>query len=212
MIRSRPEPQIGDNSGSPVTAATEAAGQMRSYFERWQRLEEEKANVAEDLKNLFAEAKGFGFNTKAMRAVFRAETGDKSAQEEFDTICELYREALAPARPAPARVEKITEFHPAPHLSAGDDGRLSIPSPDADGAKMEGRLVPVSPERAADEAGHISVQSGQAVEDFQPPAFLIVPKKPSDYRPHCLHPEACGSSQLKHCHQCAKAAGLEAVA
>lgn len=206
MIRSRPEPQIGDNSGT-----TDAAGQMRSYFERWQRLEEEKANVAEDLKNLFAEAKGFGFNTKAMRAVFRAETGDKAAQDEFDTLCELYREALAPARPAPARVENITKILPAPHFSAADDGQPSIPSPDADGAKMEGRAT-ASPERAADEAGHISVQSGQAVEDFQPPAFLVVPKKPSDYRPHCLHPEACGSSQLKHCHQCAKAAGLEDAA
>lgn len=134
-----------------------------------------------------------------------------AAQDEFDALCELYREALAPARPAPARVENITKILPAPQFPADDDGRLSTPSLDADGAKMEGGSNTL-PERAADEADVVDVQSGQAVEDFQPPAFLVVPKKPSDYRPHCLHPEACGSSQLKHCHQCAKAAGLEDAA
>ena len=207
MIRTAP--QIGDNSGAPVTAATEAAGQMRSYFERWQRLEEEKANVAEDLKNLFAEAKGFGFNTKAMRAVFRAETGDKAAQDEFDALCELYREALAPARPAPARVENITKILPAPQFPADDDGRLSTPSLDADGAKMEGEPNTL-PERAADEADVVDVQSGQAVEDFQPPAFLIKPATP--LRPYCLEPENCGGYGRTHCKSCLRARGAESEA
>ena len=45
--------------------------QVRSAFQRWKNLEEEKARIADDLKELFAEQKAFGHNTKAMRAAFR---------------------------------------------------------------------------------------------------------------------------------------------
>jgi uncharacterized protein (UPF0335 family) len=84
---------------------------IRSYFDRWQRLEEEKRAISDDLKELFAEAKGNGLDSKALRTVFREQVGDKAAMEEFDAICDLYRASLtAPrARPAPAR-EIIEEF------------------------------------------------------------------------------------------------------
>lgn len=84
---------------------------LRSFFQRWQRLEEEKQTISDDLKELFAEAKGQGFDTKAMRAVFREEVGDRAERQEFDAICDLYRASLRKphARPAPAR-ENIEEF------------------------------------------------------------------------------------------------------
>jgi len=76
---------------------------LRSFFERWQRLEEEKKTLSDDLKELFSEAKGMGFDTKAMRAVFREQVGDKAAAEEFDAICDLYRSSLAGAGRARTR-------------------------------------------------------------------------------------------------------------
>ena len=54
------------------------AEQLRSYIERLERLEEEKKNVAEDIKEVFAEAKGNGFDTKTMKVhVFEFLTTDK---------------------------------------------------------------------------------------------------------------------------------------
>ena len=90
-------------------AVSVADGMLRSYFERWRRLEEEKQTISEDLKELFAEAKSHGFDTKAMRAVFREQGGDKNARLEFDAICDLYRSSLeAPrARPAPAHEKTL---------------------------------------------------------------------------------------------------------
>jgi len=76
---------------------------LRSFFERWQRLEEEKKTLSDDLKGLFSEAKGMGFDTKAMRAVFREQVGDKASAEEFDAICDLYRSSLAGAGRARTR-------------------------------------------------------------------------------------------------------------
>lgn len=85
------------------------------------------------------------------------------------------------------------EIAPAAPLSAGADGHPSIPSPDAGGS-----------ERAADEAGTCSAESGQAVEDFQPPVLLTKPRSP--LRPHCQRPESCAGYGAKHCYACLKAA------
>ena len=51
-----------------------AADHLRSYIERIERLEEEKKGIADDIKEIFAEAKGTGFDVKAMRAVLRLRT------------------------------------------------------------------------------------------------------------------------------------------
>jgi uncharacterized protein (UPF0335 family) len=74
-------------------------GHVRSLFERWQRLEEQKAEIADDLKELFAEAKGNGFNTKALRIAFRDEVADgdakaKAKRDSLDGDVALYRAAL----------------------------------------------------------------------------------------------------------------------
>lgn len=70
---------------------------LRSYYTRWQRLEEEKAALAEELKELFKQAKGEGLDTKALRAAFRlkakqeAETDD---DREHQAIVDTYLAAL----------------------------------------------------------------------------------------------------------------------
>lgn len=77
--------------------------QTRSFFERWQRLEEEKAALSEDLKELFAEAKHAGYEPKALREAFRQEAkeaeleanaGKKQKRDEHDALVETYRADL----------------------------------------------------------------------------------------------------------------------
>lgn len=71
-----------------------AADHLRSYIERIERLEEEKKGIADDIKDIFAEAKGTGFDVKAMRAILRLRKMDKADREEEEYMVELYRQAL----------------------------------------------------------------------------------------------------------------------
>jgi uncharacterized protein (UPF0335 family) len=71
-----------------------AADQLRSIIERIERLEEEKAALANDIKEVFAEAKSNGFDTKAMRKIIRMRKKDATEREEEDAIVELYMSAL----------------------------------------------------------------------------------------------------------------------
>ena len=89
---------IGHNSGESdeVTevSQTVAAGQLRSLIERIERLEEEKKTIAEDIRDIYAEAKGNGFDTKAIRTIVRMRKKDAAQREEEATILELYLAAL----------------------------------------------------------------------------------------------------------------------
>ncbi len=71
---------------------------VRSYFDRWQRIETAKAELSEDSKELFQEAKSNGFDTKAMRAAFRQKVKDDEPttpkQEEHEALVEMYLAAL----------------------------------------------------------------------------------------------------------------------
>ncbi|MGR9386414.1 DUF2312 domain-containing protein [Rhizobium leguminosarum] len=97
-----------------------AEGQIKSFFQRWETLEAEKQQVADLMKDLFAEAKGFGYDTKALRAAFRLKAKqdlDSLADAEFEAIVDTYMSALnAPsvqARDARMRArENIEEFDP----------------------------------------------------------------------------------------------------
>ena len=70
------------------------AEQLRSYVERVERLEEDKAAIAADIKEVFAEAKGNGFDVKIMRQVIRLRKLDKDTRDEQDTLLDLYLHAL----------------------------------------------------------------------------------------------------------------------
>jgi uncharacterized protein (UPF0335 family) len=76
------------------TAQTVAAGQLRSFIERIERLEEEKKTIADDIKDVFAEAKGTGFDTKALRTLIRLRKKDQAEREEEEAILDLYKAAL----------------------------------------------------------------------------------------------------------------------
>ena len=78
------------------------ADQLRSYIERVERLEEEKAALAADIKDVFAEAKGNGFDVKIMRQVIRIRKMDKNERDEQESLLDLYLHALGMSEePAP---------------------------------------------------------------------------------------------------------------
>lgn len=85
---SGPDIKGGDNS------QTVAAGQLRAFIERVERLEEEKKTISEDIKQIYAEAKGTGFDTKAMRTIVRMRKKDTAELQEEMSIVELYGTAL----------------------------------------------------------------------------------------------------------------------
>lgn len=75
-----------------LTAA--AQGRLKSFFERIERLEEDKAAIAADLKEVFAEAKGEGFDTKIIRKVIRLRKQDRAQRQEEEALIDLYLSAI----------------------------------------------------------------------------------------------------------------------
>ncbi|MGB0696304.1 MAG: DUF2312 domain-containing protein [Rhodospirillaceae bacterium] len=71
-----------------------AGDQLRSYIERIERLEEEKANIANDIKEVYAEAKGTGFDPKIMRKLISLRKRDKQELAEEEELLDLYRAAV----------------------------------------------------------------------------------------------------------------------
>jgi uncharacterized protein (UPF0335 family) len=76
------------------TAQTVAAGQLRAFIERVERLEEDKKAIADDIKEVFAEMKGTGFDTKAVRTLIRLRKKDQAERQEEEAILDLYKAAL----------------------------------------------------------------------------------------------------------------------
>lgn len=74
-----------------------AAGQLRSFIERIERLEEEKAALAGDIREIYAEAKGTGFDAKVMRQIVRLRKLDQSERQEQEALLDLYLHALGMA-------------------------------------------------------------------------------------------------------------------
>jgi uncharacterized protein (UPF0335 family) len=71
-----------------------AADQLRLFIERIERLEEEKKGIADDVKDVYAEAKANGYDTKTMRKVVALRKLEKHARDEADALLETYRNAL----------------------------------------------------------------------------------------------------------------------
>jgi uncharacterized protein (UPF0335 family) len=70
------------------------AGELRQFIERIERLEEEKKQAAENQKEVFAEAKGRGYDTKVMRKVIALRKRDKDDIAEEEAVLDMYKEAL----------------------------------------------------------------------------------------------------------------------
>ena len=88
---------VGDPMKGGHNAQGAAAGQLRAFVERIERLEEEKKTISDDIKDVYAEAKGTGFDTKALRKIVAERKQDAAERLEFETILDLYRHALGMA-------------------------------------------------------------------------------------------------------------------
>lgn len=71
-----------------------AADQLKSIIARVEKLEEEKAAIAEDIKEIFAEAKGNGFCTKTIKQILKLRKKDEKEREEEETLLDTYLNAL----------------------------------------------------------------------------------------------------------------------
>src|SRR5512146_2411765 len=71
-----------------------AKDQLKAIIERIERLEEEKKTISDDIRDVYAEAKGNGFDVKALRAIVRLRKQDPNERAEQETILETYMQAL----------------------------------------------------------------------------------------------------------------------
>lgn len=71
-----------------------AGKRLNSFLERIERLEEEKKNLAEDIKDVYAEAKGVGFDVKIMRRIMKLRKMEPEKRREEDELLDLYMAAI----------------------------------------------------------------------------------------------------------------------
>lgn len=86
--------KIAPSDANPSDVCGIAADRLRSLIERIERLEEEKAAIASDIRNIFAEAKGAGFDVKIMRTILKLRKMNSADRDAEDYLIETYRKAL----------------------------------------------------------------------------------------------------------------------
>lgn len=112
--------------------------QLLSGIERIERLHEEKRNIEGDIKDIYAELKGAGYDTKAIRELVKRRAKDPDARSEFEAIVDLYEQEIANASRAHTR-----DAREGDHETAGSTVRLS------------GNAALSSPVAQAPETGHV---------------------------------------------------------
>ncbi len=85
---------MADGSATIEGATTIAADRLRSFIERVERLEEEKTTIMNDVKEVYAEAKGEGYDVKTLRSVVRIRKMDRAERQEQEALLDLYLSAL----------------------------------------------------------------------------------------------------------------------
>jgi uncharacterized protein (UPF0335 family) len=76
------------------TAHSFAKDQLKAFVERIERLEEEKKTISDDIRDVYAESKAVGYDTKALRTIVRMRKQDVDERKEQETILETYLHAL----------------------------------------------------------------------------------------------------------------------
>lgn len=102
-----------------------AGEELRSLIERAERLEEEKAGIAEDIKELFAEAKGRGFDTKTMKAIMRLRKMGSQEREEYEALLDIYKAALGMLDGTPLGEAAIRKLAKPPQDEEPNDGAVN---------------------------------------------------------------------------------------
>lgn len=133
--------------------------QLRSIYARWERLEEEKAATSADLKELFIEAKGNGYDAKALRAAFRLRSmsSDEGVkQSEHEALVDLYLAGLNGTEDAPRAHPRIPREEPN-LVGARTAVATSTPAPEPKTVP-----APLSPEARRERA---KVRTSESMDD-----------------------------------------------
>ena len=78
----------------PLASASVAAEELRQFVERYEHLEAEKKDLADQMKEVMAEAKGRGYDTRALRKIIAIRKRDKNDLAEEEAMLDLYKSAL----------------------------------------------------------------------------------------------------------------------
>lgn len=92
-----PDSSVAESVVQPQSLDTAGKEKLRQFIARIERLEADKAEVAADMKEVYAEAKGMGYDTKIMRQVIRIRKMDANDRAEQETVLDLYLHALGDA-------------------------------------------------------------------------------------------------------------------
>jgi len=87
-----------DSSDNEYQTESVAGDQLKAFIERIERLEEEKAGIAGDIRDVYGEAKGNGFDAKVIRKIIGIRKRDYAERQEEEAILELYMQALGMVR------------------------------------------------------------------------------------------------------------------
>ncbi len=148
-----------------------AKDQLKSLIERVERLEEEKAALAADIKAVYGEAKGMGFDTAVMRALVKERKVDKSTRATFEALLEIYRAAVGmldgtPLGDAARRRLSRQEKRDEDAGNSGADGAADAPSGEAAAAPTEKPAeFPAADLDAARTLGRADAAGGKRVID-----------------------------------------------
>ena len=90
-----------------MSKSTFAHDKLRSLVARVERLEAEKKAIADDIREVYREAKGHGFDTGIMRKAVKRRAADQTKLQEQDALLDLYLDALLAAKPTPSRTDNV---------------------------------------------------------------------------------------------------------
>jgi len=88
------EAGIGHNSGEEKDVGGVSGKRLKTYLDRIERLEEEKSGIADDIKDIYAEAKATGFDVKTMRKLVRLRKMDAEKRREEEELLDLYKASI----------------------------------------------------------------------------------------------------------------------
>lgn len=92
--RERPGAKMAADADEASGPQTVAAGQLRAFIERIERVQEDIDALSDDRKEIFAECKAMGFDTKAVRTLVKLRKMDQAERQEAEAILDLYKAAL----------------------------------------------------------------------------------------------------------------------
>lgn len=187
------------------------ADQLRAFFERIERLHEERQAIGDDIKEVFAEAKGNGFDVKAMKIVLQKRRMDHADRLEQEAIVELYMSALGmvPADDSLAHVHAHAR-EPVRHDAdaQGVGGAVSDSQPAADDAQSVASRgsdaeVNGATDVDVDDEGGLANTGGEDVTPAKTgTAGGAADASPAPIRPYCLRPKSCDGLGRNHCNGC----------